>query len=212
MLAALQATIDESSLTAALLTRLQQLEANGSAIAQETSDRGAAITLEVSDRDTAIAAQLVLEATARTAEITSAISQEVDDRVASVQVQSTVTDGLRAQFTVKVNADGHVAGFGLASGPAQADGTTSEFTVMADKFSILHPNATHPTAPELVFTVANGVTSMDAAFITNLTAEHISVTTLDALTANMGTLTAGKLQSTDGLFVIDLDNKSMYIQ
>jgi hypothetical protein len=86
-----------------------------------------------------------------------------------------------------VDAAGHVAGFGLASGPTQADGTTSEFTVVADKFSILHPNATHPTAPELVFTVANGVTAMDAAFITNLTADMITSGTFRTATSGYRT-------------------------
>lgn len=39
-----------------------------------------------------------------------------------------------------------------------------------------------------------------------------TITNLSSLNANMGTITAGKMQSTDGLFVIDLDNKTISIE
>jgi hypothetical protein len=39
-----------------------------------------------------------------------------------------------------------------------------------------------------------------------------SITNLSAINANMGTITAGKMQSTDGLMVIDLDNKIIKIE
>jgi predicted phage tail protein len=42
-------------------------------------------------------------------------------------------------------------------------------------------------------------------------AQHLSVVQLDAITANMGTLTAGKLQNADSTFVVDLDNKTIFI-
>lgn len=42
-------------------------------------------------------------------------------------------------------------------------------------------------------------------------AQHISVTQLDAITANMGTITAGKLQNDDQTFIVDLDNKKIFI-
>lgn len=42
-------------------------------------------------------------------------------------------------------------------------------------------------------------------------AQHISVTQLDAITANMGTITAGKMQNADQSFIVDLDNKKIFI-
>jgi predicted phage tail protein len=46
----------------------------------------------------------------------------------------------------------------------------------------------------------------------SIIAEHIDVTNLAAINANLGVITAGKLQSFDGNFVIDLDNKLIEIQ
>lgn len=47
-----------------------------------------------------------------------------------------ITD-LQGQYTVKIDANGHVAGFGLANTATSAGGSTSEFFVNADKFAIL---------------------------------------------------------------------------
>lgn len=46
---------------------------------------------------------------------------------------------------------------------------------------------------------------------TKISAAGISTPSLSAITGNMGVLTAGKVQSPDGLFVIDLDNKFISI-
>jgi len=50
-----------------------------------------------------------------------------------------------------------------------------------------------------------------AAIRGTLTANQIGVSTLSAITADMGTVTAGVLQSSDGNFVIDLTNKTITI-
>jgi hypothetical protein len=58
---------------------------------------------------------------------------------AAVKTQSSTTantvDGLKAQYTVKVDANGYVAGFGLASTNNNST-PTSEFSIVADKFTI----------------------------------------------------------------------------
>jgi hypothetical protein len=50
------------------------------------------------------------------------------------------------------------------------------------------------------------------AKIVNVNADKISATALSAISSNMGTITAGLLQSTDGKFVIDLNNKTISIE
>lgn len=45
----------------------------------------------------------------------------------------------------------------------------------------------------------------------SIIAQQLSVVTLDAITANMGTINAGKLQNDDETFIVDLDNKKIYI-
>ena len=49
------------------------------------------------------------------------------------------------------------------------------------------------------------------ARIGQLDATHINVSQLDSISANMGTITAGRMQSTDNNFVIDLTNKTISI-
>ena len=58
--------------------------------------------------------------------------------------------------------------------------------------------------------VANTITG-DQIAANSITAAEINTTNLSALSANLGTVTTGVLQSVDGQFVIDLNNKSIYI-
>jgi hypothetical protein len=52
-------------------------------------------------------------------------------------VQASTNGDLKGQYTVKVDANGHVAGFGLANTSTSSGGSTSEFFVNADKFAVL---------------------------------------------------------------------------
>ena len=45
----------------------------------------------------------------------------------------------------------------------------------------------------------------------SITANRLDVSTLSSITANIGTLNAGKLQNDDETFIVDLDNKKIYI-
>lgn len=45
----------------------------------------------------------------------------------------------------------------------------------------------------------------------SITANRLDVATLSSITANIGTLNAGKLQNNDSTFIVDLDNKKIYI-
>ena len=56
-----------------------------------------------------------------------------------------------------------------------------------------------------------GDASITDAMIQSLAADKISATSLSSLTANLGTVTSGSLQSADGDFVIDLTNKQITI-
>ena len=228
------------------------------------------------------------------------LTAAVGSNLAAVQTEAIAranADGdLQAQYTVKVEANGYVAGFGLANTANDAT-PTSEFIVRADKFAVASPSGpgVAPAEPFFVRTTAatvNGVdvpvgvymrdvfvqngsignakignAAIDAAKIANaaivtaaigdaqITAakiEDLAVTTakiaeaaittakianaqitnaliadatidlakidratitdLSAITANMGLITAGKMQSADQKFVIDLDNKTISIE
>ncbi|MDT0138111.1 DUF1983 domain-containing protein [Acidovorax sp. PRC11] len=85
---------------------------------------------------------------------------------ASLEQEMTVlasySDGLRAQYTFKVQAGGALAGFGIAA--EERDGqTTSAFIILADKFAVVAPNYSGgllrtPRPQDVVFGVdGNGI-------------------------------------------------------
>ena len=74
------------------------------------------------------------------------VTSSVDGNTASIQTNVESIDGIEANFTVKTDVGGHIAGFGLLSTAATAT-PTSEFGVRADKFFIAPPATASNTAP-----------------------------------------------------------------
>jgi hypothetical protein len=121
---------------------------------------------------------------------------------ASLQQESIVrasTDtGLLAQWTVKTDLDGYVAGFGLAS-TLQNDTPFSEFIVRVDRFAIGSASGTDIVP----FIVSGGVTYIDTTNIKNasivnaqilsLNADKIVATNLAAITASLGAVSAAQI-------------------
>jgi predicted phage tail protein len=102
---------------------------------------------------------------------------------ALVAAQSSI-NGLNASYTVKIDANGYVAGYGLASETNTAGVTTSSFAIRADKFSIANPNGPGQSAPIIPFSVLTTPTTIDGsifpagvyidtAYITKITADKI---------------------------------------
>lgn len=95
----------------------------------------------------------------------STLQSSVNGNTASIQTLQQVVNGLAAQYMVKLDVNGYVAGFGLYN-----NGATSSFTVLADKFAVVTPGR----SPQVPFAVdANGV-YMPNAFIRNLTVDKIT--------------------------------------
>ena len=65
----------------------------------------------------------------------------VGGNTTSISQQATSINGLEAQYSVKIDNNGHVAGFGL-SNTTTTHGPTSAFIVRADRFAIIDPNST----------------------------------------------------------------------
>ncbi len=142
------------------------------------------------------------------------VQTTVNGHTTSLSQQLASIDGLRAQYVVRIDAGGAVAGYGLASGI----GTPSAFFIRADKFAIAAPSGTvgEPTDEDVPFmvvttpTVIDGITVppgvyLKTAYISHLTADRISATDLSAITANLGTVTAGKAQNAAGTNYIDFN-------
>ncbi len=75
-------------------------------------------------------------------------------------VQATVNGGLRGQYTVKIDNNGAVAGFGLASTDTGSGNITSEFIVNADRFAIMR-GGSDTTAASVPFIVQSTSTTLN---------------------------------------------------
>lgn len=88
------------------------------------------------------------------------VQTTVDGHTASIRQHAQSLDGLSAQYTVKVDVNGYVAGFGLAT--TAKDGVpTSTFTVLADKFEITSPGGSKISP----FVVQNGTVYLRSVVI-----------------------------------------------
>jgi predicted phage tail protein len=63
--------------------------------------------------------------------------------------------GLSGQYTVKIDNNGYIAGFGLSSSSSTADGNTSQFVIYADKFGLIMPS--YPSVQPFTVGTVNGV-------------------------------------------------------
>lgn len=107
-------------------------------------------------------------------------------------VQGSLIDGLSGQYILRINNNGRISGFGLASGA----GGTSEFAILADRFVVTDP--ANNTTIGYPFQVIGGGVYIRKAFIQTITADqiganqitagHISVSSLSAISATMGDL------------------------
>lgn len=102
-------------------------------------------------------------------------------------------NGLEAQYSVKIDNNGHVSGFGLNS--VAVDGVPeSAFVIRADKFAIVDPASTAndltntPSADAVPFGVTNGVVYIKSAAI-----EDASITAAKIGSVNANSITTGIL-------------------
>lgn len=155
-----------------------------------------------------------------------------DGNKATVQAHARSINGLEAQYTVKVDVNGKVAGYGLATTPK--NGTPeSKFIVNADRFGIGAPGKAD-VFPFTVDTqqnrvgvngelVVNGkaiVDKLNAGDIHgdkitantlnanrlkagSITAREIGVDKLSAISANMGDIRGGRMDLGNGRFVVE---------
>lgn len=140
------------------------------------------------------------ETSARTTAINQ-LSATVNDNTAAIETKadtSVVTDlsgqvtSINAQYTIKVDANGVIAGIGLMT-----DGNTSQVGILADRFYIAHPGA---QGANLIPFVVDG----NNVFISNASIKNATITVakiqdafLDNLTADKGTLAQARIQQGD---------------
>lgn len=131
------------------------------------------------------------------------VNAAVGTNAAAIQTEATAraaADGtLFGRYTVKVDLNGYVSGFGLAA--TDNNGTpTSEFIIRADRFSIAAPGQTAiiPFIVQASATTLNGVAVpagvyMDAAFIKNGTITSVKIGNGEIDDAKIANLNAAKI-------------------
>lgn len=161
------------AITAATKTLNQNIANGDAALSQridtltaQMGDDGWTAALETerkarADRDSALT-QLINSATAG-----------LNDKVVTIQqtmtAQGNAIDGLSAQYTIRIDNNGHISGFGLASDP----NGNSEFAVNADRFLIAHPGGAVP-----VFEVVAGQVRMRQAVIQDVEITNANIQNL----------------------------------
>lgn len=145
--------------------------------------------------------------------------------------QKTKNNTLDAQYTVKVDANGYVSGFGLATSTVNS-APFSEFAIVADQFSIAPVNTDNAASDGSPFfyrtasTTINGViipagaymksayihdASITNAKIANLAVDDAKISALTASKLTAGTVTATFLNIGDTSFAFDAPNRIMRI-
>ena len=120
---------------------------------------------------------------------TDTLVATTNGRVAAVEVSAgaNTTDitNINAKYTVKVDVNGYVSGYGLIA-TSNNGVPTSEFGVLADKFWVCSPGVTKV----IPFVVSGGKTYMDIAMIKDLTVTSAKIASLAADKITAGTVTA----------------------
>lgn len=141
---------------------------------------------------------------------TTQIATTVGEHTTAIEQNALSIDGIEGEYTIKIDANGKVAGIGLVNGP-----TGSEFAIRADKFYIVYPEGDGSVSIiPFIIGMVNGTSTVgiDGALIVDgtilarmiaanqITAEHINVVNLAAISADLGSITAGQINIGSGVF------------
>lgn len=145
----LSGQIRETHLYQDLTTKIGLIEATAAAVQTETSARTTAdmslgtridtVFSSIGANTAAIQTETAARSTADTALSSqiNTVQTTVDGYSASIQAQAVSINGLSAQYTLRLDVNGYISGFGLSNG----GGGTSAFAVLADKFYISSPGS-----------------------------------------------------------------------
>jgi peptidoglycan hydrolase CwlO-like protein len=199
-------TATQATQISSLNTRTSTAESNITSLQTTTSTQATQIsglTTRVGTAETSITS--LQTTTANQATSISQLNSSVSGNTTSIQTLASTTNGLSGQYTVKIDNNGHVSGFGLASTNTTA-GPASAFIVRADRFAIVGPNdttdplgTTSPTnVPFVVLTTPATIGGkvypagvwMKATYIADATITSAQIETLSADKITAGTITA----------------------
>jgi len=168
----------DTALSSSISTLTSSVAANGAAITSEATTRANA--------DSALSSSITtLQSTA--GENTTAIQTEATTRASE-------TGSLFAKYTVKIDSNGYVSGFGLASTANNAT-PFSDFIVRADRFSISSPTGPGitPVTPFIVTTTQSTIDGTVVPAGVYIDGAYIKGGTIKGSAIEAGTITGTKL-------------------
>jgi hypothetical protein len=158
-----------NTVAASVTTETNARVAADSANASSISTVSASLTTETNNR---IAGDNALQGSINT--VSASVTTETNARVSAI-------NGVEAKYGIKVNANGHVAGFGLiATNNTYGNAGDSEFIMDATRVKIF--NGSSAVAPFLV--------SGGTVYMQNVVVQNAQISSLD-----MGKVTAGNIQA-----------------
>lgn len=133
----------------------------------------------------------------------STVSSQVGSNTTSIQTLTSTTNGLSGQYTVKIDNNGYVSGYGLASTANNAT-PSSDFAIRADRFYVASPSGpgVSPSQPFTVITTPttiNGVTIQPGAYINSAYIMNASIDSAKVRDLQADKITAGRLKVAIGL-------------
>lgn len=114
----------------------------------------------------------------------------IEENASTIEEQAELVQGLSAQYTLKLDVNGYVSGFG-----AYNDGSSADFAVLADRFWIAQPGAASSAVKP--FMMVDGKTYIDSAFIRDASIQE----------GKLGPITFGKIIDAQGNPVTTLAGK-----
>ena len=215
IMAAIDANKANTGLKQEVRVRIEEDLSLVQTLTQLTADLGVTnadvttLTQTVADGDSALATQI------------SSLSSSVAGNTSQIAILTSSVDGMSSKFAVTMTNNNEITGFISLDG----DIIGSSFTVAADYFKVAKVGTTGGTAvPVFAIQTVGGVPKLaiigdmyaDGTITTrhlaadSVTADKINVTTLSALTANLGIVTAGEIRNPGDTLKFDLPNMRLY--
>lgn len=180
----------DSAMATQISSLISSVATNSAAILSESNTRASA--------DSAMASSI------------TTLSTTVSGNTTSISTNTTSINGIRAMYTVKIDNNGKLSGFGLSSDIIDSGTSTSKFLISVDQFAVIAPGATVGTpgsVPFAVLTTAqtiNGVSFpagvyIDGGSIVNASITNAKIGALAVDTANIANaaVTNAKIGSVD---------------
>jgi hypothetical protein len=127
----------------------------------------------------------------------------------TVRSNGVSIEQLENSYTISVNQNGRVIG------SIKLDGTggTSTFAVLADKFVVINPSNNADGITAFVVGNVNGTPTVgingNLIVDDTILARHLDVASLSSITANIGTVTTGRLQNAANTSWLDLNTNEL---